>query len=192
MRLLQEQAEAEATDSADEVERHAIVSRLDAIQGSIAQFGKDLDAARGTQRAAAQAGEITKKAVQHHADVAAWDALAEALGPSGIPADLLSEALDPINERLSAAANESEWMRIGIEADMTITADGGRAYALLSESERWRADAMIAEAISRLTGLRLLVLDRADVLIGPERDRLLYWLRRLGRPPARSTRHWCS
>lgn len=77
---------------------------------------------------------------------------------------------------LAAAANESEWMRIGIEADMTITAAGGRPYALLSESERWRADAMIAEAISRLTGLRLLVLDRADVLIGPERDRLLYWL----------------
>ncbi|MCP3017497.1 AAA family ATPase [Cupriavidus basilensis] len=176
LRLLLDQAAGEATESADDVERQAIASRLEAIQGSIAQFGKDLDAARASQRAAAQAGELTKRAGQHHADVAAWDALAEALGPSGIPADLLSEALDPINERLAAAANESEWMRIGIESDMTITAAGGRPYALLSESERWRADAMIAEAISRLTGLRLLVLDRADVLIGPERDRLLYWL----------------
>ncbi|MGE8369338.1 AAA family ATPase, partial [Cupriavidus sp.] len=176
LRLLQDQAAADATDSADEVERHAIVSRLEAIQGSITQFGKNLDTARAAQRALAQADAVTQKAGQHHVDVAAWDALAEALGPSGIPADLLSEALDPINERLSAAANESEWMRIGIEADMTITADGGRPYALLSESERWRADAMIAEAISRLTGLRLLVLDRADVLIGAERDRLFWWL----------------
>lgn len=176
LRLLQDQADGEATESADDVERQAIASRLEAIQGSITQFGKDLDAARASQRAAAQAGELTKRAGQHHADVAAWDALADAIGPSGIPADLLSEALDPINERLAAAANESEWMRIGIEADMTITAAGGRPYALLSESERWRADAMIAEAISRLTGLRLLVLDRADVLIGEERQRMFWWL----------------
>ncbi|MCW3678872.1 DNA repair protein, partial [Burkholderia cenocepacia] len=56
-----------------------------------------------------------------------------------------------------------------------ILADG-RAYALLSESERWRVDAHIAEAISHFSGLKLLVLDRADVLVGPERDRLLYWL----------------
>ncbi|CAN7380799.1 hypothetical protein D9M68_504320 [compost metagenome] len=58
---------------------------------------------------------------------------------------------------------------------MTITADG-RPYALLPESERWRADAMIAAAITRLTRIRLLVLDRADVLVGAERDRLLWWL----------------
>ena len=102
--------------------------------------------------------------------------VAEALGPAGIPAELLAEALDPINERLAAMANLSEWARIGIEADMSITADGGRPYGLLSESEKWRADAMIAEAITHLTGLRLLVLDRADVLIGAERDRLFWWL----------------
>ncbi|WP_149135673.1 hypothetical protein [Cupriavidus campinensis] len=66
--------------------------------------------------------------------------------------------------------------RIGIEADLSITADGGRPYALLSESEKWRADAVIAEAITHLAGLRLLVLDRADVLIGAERDRLFWWL----------------
>lgn len=176
LRLLLDQAAGEATDSADDVERQAIASRLEAIQGSVAQFGKDLNAARASQRAAAQAGELTKRAGQHHADVAAWDALAEALGPSGIPADLLTEALDPINERLAAAANLSEWFRVGIEKDMTIAAGDGRPYALLSESEKWRADAMIAYAIGSLTGLRLLVLDRADVLIGPERDRLLYWL----------------
>ncbi|WP_232346235.1 hypothetical protein [Cupriavidus sp. USMAA2-4] len=35
---------------------------------------------------------------------------------------------------------------------------------------------MIAYAIGKLTGLRLLVLDRADVLIGAERDRLFWWL----------------
>ncbi|WP_011298525.1 AAA family ATPase [Cupriavidus necator] len=174
LKLLQKDAAADAGDADDEL-RSKIEAQLKTLQDAIAGVGKELEAARGAQRAVAQAGELTTKAAQHHADVVAWEALADALGPSGIPADLLAEALDPINERLAATANLSEWFRVGIEADMTVTADG-RPYALLSESEKWRADAMIAEAITQLTGLRLLVLDRADVLIGAERDRLFWWL----------------
>lgn len=174
LRMLQQEAAADAAGETDEP-RAEIEERLTGLQSAIGEAAKALEGIRAAQRALAQAGEVTAKAAQHHADVAAWEALADALGPSGIPADLLTEALDPINEQLSAAANESEWFRVGIEADMTITADG-RPYALLSESERWRADAMIAAAITRLTGLRLLVLDRADVLVGAERDRLLWWL----------------
>ena len=39
---------------------------------------------------------------------------------------------------------------------------GGREYRLLSESERYRVDAVLAEAVANLSGARLLVLDRAD------------------------------
>jgi hypothetical protein len=59
---------------------------------------------------------------------------------------------------------------------MSIVADGDRPYELLSESERWRADAMIAEAVSFLSGVRLLVLDRVDVLDLDGRADLLYWM----------------
>jgi len=173
--LLRKDAAADAGDDDAEL-RKTIEDALAKLQEAITATGQQLDAVRASQRAAAQAAEQTKQAAQHHADVVAWDALAEALGPSGIPAELLAEALDPINDRLAATANMTEWFRMGIEADMTITAGAGRTYALLSESERWRADAMIAEAITHLTGLRLLVLDRADVLIGAERDRLFWWL----------------
>ncbi|WP_454763320.1 AAA family ATPase [Cupriavidus campinensis] len=173
--LLRKDAAADAGDDDAEL-RKTVEAQLANLQAAIAATGKELEDVRAGQRAAAQAAEQTTQAAQHHADVVAWDALAEALGPAGIPAELLAEALDPINERLAAMANLSEWARIGIEADMSITADGGRPYGLLSESEKWRADAMIAEAIAHLTGLRLLVLDRADVLIGAERDRLFWWL----------------
>ena len=173
--LLRKDAAADAGDEDAEL-RDKVESQLKALQGAIAATGKELDTARAAQRAVAQAAEQTTKAAQHHADVVAWETLADALGPTGIPADLLAEALDPINERLAVTANMTEWFRVGIEADMTITAGAGRTYALLSESEKWRADAMIAEAITQLTGLRLLVLDRADVLIGAERDRLFWWL----------------
>jgi len=175
LELLRKDAAAGAAGEDGDL-RAKIENELAILQTAIGKVGEELEAARAARRAIAQAAELTAKAAEHHADVVAWDALAEAFGPSGIPAELLSEALDPINERLAAAAVESEWMRIGIGADMAITGDGGRPYALFSESEKWRADALLAEAISRLTGMRLLMLDRADVLIGTERDRLFWWL----------------
>ncbi|WP_196483530.1 hypothetical protein [Burkholderia territorii] len=147
--------------------------------GTLMQRRKQLDtaiaAARDAERRAAVAIEITGKAFALYQDVATWEAIADALAPNGIPADLLREALTPMNEHLTALADLSEWADVTITPDMEILANG-RAYALLSESERWRVDAHIAAAISHFSGLKLLVLDRADVLVGPERDRLLYWL----------------
>lgn len=112
-----------------------------------------------------------------HADVLAWTAIADALAPDGIPAELLAEALEPINHRLAVTAGDAQWDRIEIMPDMQIIAAlHGRPYALLSESEKWRADAMIAEAVSHIAGLKLLVLDRFDVLDLNGREDLLYWL----------------
>jgi hypothetical protein len=51
-----------------------------------------------------------------------------------------------------------------------------RPYQLLSESEQWRVDAMLAEAVSHLSGLKLLVLDRMDVLVPEARNQLISWL----------------
>ncbi|MBR8434855.1 AAA family ATPase [Burkholderia cenocepacia] len=148
---------------------------LGALMQRRKQLDTDIAAARDAERRAAAAIEITGKAFALYQDVAAWEAIADALEPNGIPADLLREALTPMNERLTALAELSEWADVTITPDMEILANG-RAYALLSESERWRVDAHIAAAISHFSGLKLLVLDRADVLVGPERDRLLYWL----------------
>ncbi len=89
--------------------------------------------------------------------------------------ELLAEALRPINDRLRHSAELTGWMQPVIGADMTVTADG-RPYALLSESEQWRVDAMLTEAIAQLSGLRLLVLDRLDVLDLPGRSQALAWM----------------
>lgn len=117
----------------------------------------------------------TKEARKHHADLCAWSKIAEALAPDGIPGELLSEALGPINERLAQSAADAGWKPVRIAEDMAITADG-RDYRLLSESERWRADAMICEAIAHLSELRIMVLDRFDVLDLPGRSQALGWL----------------
>jgi len=119
----------------------------------------------------------TRQAAEHHADVLAWLLIADAFAPDGIPAELLAEALSPINDNLAHAAGESEWARVEITADMEIRqALHERPYALLSESEKWRADAMIAAAIAEISGLRILMLDRFDVLDGKGREDAIYWL----------------
>lgn len=128
------------------------------------------------ERLASTADEKTASAARHHTDVAQWESIAEALSPSGIPGELLTEALGPINARLERSSRSAEWLRVVIASDMTLTDDGGRPYALLSESEQWRSDAMLAEAIAHLSGVRVLTLDRFDVLDLNGREDLLYWL----------------
>ena len=132
-------------------------------------------------RAADVADKKTAEAAQHHADVAAWDLIGDALAPDGIPGEMLAEALGPINARMEQTAADTGWRSVRIAPDMGMTlaagADGeGRAYSLLSESEKWRVDAMIAEAVSHLSGLKLLVLDRFDVLDIQGRADLIAWL----------------
>jgi hypothetical protein len=103
-----------------------------------------------------------------------------ALSADGIPAEILGEALGPINARLAQSAADADWPRVVLGADMAIRVGSReRAYALLSESERWRVDAMLAEAIAHLSGVRLLVLDRFDVLDGEGRVECLEWLHTL-------------
>lgn len=174
-RLLSEIDEADV-EAPDAGELDAIKARVDDAKKSRSILLGEIATLENEQRAAAVADKRTADAAALHTDVAQWEAIADTMAPNGIPGEMLAEALGPINERLAKSSNESQWLRVGIDADMSIVADGGRPYALLSESERWRADAMIAEAVSFLSGVRILVLDRIDVLDLPGREDLLYWL----------------
>lgn len=140
----------------------------------------DLDKYRGIADQYKRRQAAIEQAAKLHADVMDWTAIADALAPDGIPSELLAEALGPINARLEQSAADAEWPRMMIDTDMSILKRHKdrmpRPYALLSESEKWRADAMIAEAVSFLAGVKLLVLDRFDVLDLKGREDLLYWL----------------
>ncbi|HBO0430516.1 TPA: AAA family ATPase [Pseudomonas aeruginosa] len=118
--------------------------------------------------AAAQRQDVIKQAAGFHAEVCAWSALADALSPAGIPAEILADAIGPVNELLQRLSGTAGWSPVQISADIDVTF-GGRLYGLLSESERWRCDATIALAIATISGLRLALLDRFDVLDIPAR-----------------------
>jgi uncharacterized Zn finger protein (UPF0148 family) len=130
------------------------------------------------QRQAEAADAITRKAVGHHADVLAWTQIAAALAPDGIPAELLAEAMGPINRRLVETASRTGWRAVNLGQDMSITV-GGLRYEFLSESAQWRADAQIAEAVAHLSGLKFFAIDRFDVLDVQHRGIFLEWLETL-------------
>ncbi len=159
----------------DEASMAEMKDQIDQQKKGLENLRAMLAALQETERQRSTADETTRKAAAHHAEVVAWLAIADALAPDGLPAELLDDALGPLNDRLLRSHQDTEWLRAGVESDMTITGDG-RPYALLSESERWRVDTMLTEAISHLSGLKLMVLDGADVLDLPARTSLVGWL----------------
>ncbi|WP_427193289.1 AAA family ATPase [Pseudomonas aeruginosa] len=133
----------------------------DASRAKLVALQEALEAA--TQREASIA-----KAQAAHQDVVAWTGMVDALSPTGIPAEILADAIGPVNDTLKRLAGTAGWAAVQISADIDVTF-GGRLYGLLSESERWRCDATIALAIATISGLRLALLDRFDVLDVPAR-----------------------
>ncbi|MCY1364942.1 hypothetical protein D9M69_517690 [compost metagenome] len=135
-------------------------------------FRAKVESLQEAARALAERDVVIAKAAQHHADVIAWLAIADHLAPEGIPAELLNKAMTPVNTALQVMSRLTGWNQVALNAGMELTANG-RAYGLLSESERWRCDTLIALAIAQVSGLRMALLDRFDVLDLPSRAQLL-------------------
>lgn len=137
-----------------------------------ANLRAELDKLNNAKRAAESAAGKTKDAASLHADITGWLAIADALSPDGIPGDMLGKVLAPINHQLASLAAFANWAVPEIGADMAIRA-GGRLYSLLSESEKYRVDALVALTIAVLSESRLVSFDRFDVLDIPGRGDLL-------------------
>jgi hypothetical protein len=159
----------------DQTERDRLADERTALRAQADEAKKALDKLLQAQGAAENAANKTEKAAMHHKEVLAWLKIAEALDADGIPSEMLAQALKPMNNALRDYASVTQWAQVAISPDMTIKSNG-RRYSLLSESEQWRADAMIAAAIAELSGTRILMLDRFDVLDLPGREDLVIWL----------------
>lgn len=142
----------------------------DASRAKLVALQEALEAA--TQREASIA-----KAQAAHQDVVAWTGMADALSPTGVPAEILADAIGPVNDTLRRLSGIAGWSPVQISADIEVTF-GGRLYGLLSESERWRCDTAIALAIATISSvLRLVLLDRFDVLDLPSRNQAIALMR---------------
>lgn len=135
---------------------------------------KEMEIAKA-QEAAANAAKVTENAKAWHIKAQEYQKIHEALSPGGIPAEILKDAIGPINKRLASSCAYLDWPIIQINNDIEIEW-GSRPYGLLSESEQWRCDAVIAEALAKLSGFGLFFLDRFDVLDLNNRRSLMLWL----------------
>lgn len=155
---------------------------IDAIKQSMAELEttrtaiiKELNQLKKLKEQAESAEKLTALAAEHHTAIVEWLAIADFLAPDGIPAEMLAQALKPINTLLRKSSITTGWRQASITPGMQITAEG-RSYNLLCESEKWRVDAMIAAAIAELSGIKILMLDRMDVLDINGRAEMLGWI----------------
>lgn len=164
------EAAAEAVKTLSEEIAEIGTINIDDINRDLAEVEKQraedaatFDALKTREKAITERAKTIETAAAHHADVIEWSKIAEALAPSGIPAEILAGALRPANNAMHDAAAFVDWPRVQITSEMDLAADG-RPYALLSESEKWRADCLVSMMIAKLSGLNMIVLDRFDVL----------------------------
>ncbi|MBQ1784672.1 MAG: AAA family ATPase [Gammaproteobacteria bacterium] len=161
-------------ESLDELDRRIAVL-IDALQGLNQRLSLARDVVREhseAKRATESAATKTATAAAHRADVQAWTAIAEDLQPNGIQAQMTSKALLPLQQLLAKFSDTLGWRSVELNNDMAISA-GGRPYRLLSESEQWRVDLVLAMALATLSGIGLVVIDRFDVLDLPGRGAVL-------------------
>jgi hypothetical protein len=118
--------------------------------------------------------DIAQQAATYHTQVVQWSQAVTALAPTGIPAEMISEKIKPMNDRLRETAVQTGWPQVALTADMKIMVDN-RLFQLQSESSQWRAQAAIAEAVSFISGVGIVVLDRVDVLDINNRLALIRW-----------------
>lgn len=155
----------------------ASVDRQDVeMQALIEQEGR----ARAYQRVVEQTAQKKIDALVIHQSIMEWTLAETALSPSGIPGELLGKALGSINERMKASAKRAGWQAPQITEDMEVVRADGHIFGLLSKSAQWRVSAIVAEAISDLSGFRLLSLDEMDVLDLPGRAQFAQWILSLG------------
>lgn len=174
---LEELQDAEATTPSEEALANAQDLINDLRQQRASAFAKQ-QALQEAIDAVAGRAKMIEQAAGWHREVTNWLAIADAMSPEGIPADLLSAALAPINQSLSVLAGMAGWPLVEISRDIEVTSQG-RPYGLISESEKWRADTLLALAIAQITELRLVVLDRFDVLEPKARGQVIGLLDKL-------------
>lgn len=162
------------TDKPRPTETWESVNRL--VMANEQAQGAETGRIKAAERENELAGEKQLNALAAHQRFVRWEAIADLLSPKGLPAELTNEALKPINKRLIATSVTTGWPITVISPDLDIVYEG-RPYSLCSESEQWRIDAAIAEALAFVSGIKLFALDRMDILSPSERGTFIKWIK---------------
>jgi hypothetical protein len=104
-----------------------------------------------------------------------------ALKEDGCRAVKAGKAVAGFNASMAEISAAAMWGDVTLQEDLS-AALNGRAFAYLSESEKWCVDTCIALTLAKLEGAAFVLVDRADVLVRTARPGLFKALWALGIP----------
>jgi len=145
------------------------IEESERLKGEVNRLQGELDRNRNLLALAEQAKK--KLALEKRLDV--LEIITLAFSPKGIMADLLSSAVKSLNDSLGKAMERisgskySMEMHVNEDVDLFLI-DHGKGtrtgIRLVSASERFRAGIVLQSVLSRLTGLRFMLIDGLDIL----------------------------
>ena len=102
-------------------------------------------------------------AARLHETITRYVEIARALGPEGVRAKLLAKGLVKLNAGLQVISESADWPSYLVSEHGAVLVNN-RPVQLSSESEKWRAQAALQLTLGAITGSKVVVLDRADLL----------------------------
>jgi hypothetical protein len=122
------------------------------------------------------------KADRLFASITQNDWISRVLDTSGVRQEVISEYIGQFLANVVAPlAAEARWHEVEVSSDMSLHY-GGRSWAVLSESERYRVRALLQLAIATHENAAAVIVDAADILDKEGRNGLFRILRRVGVP----------
>ena len=107
------------------------------------------------------------KACDLHDTITRYSVIAGAIGPRGVRNKMLEDGLGNLNAGLEHLSNASGWPAVAVDAKGVVMIEGTHMTlpsVMCSESEKWRAQAMIQLTVGVLTDSKVVMIDRADML----------------------------
>jgi chromosome segregation ATPase len=168
---------AKSADGAEPVTPENVIAAQQAVETA----NKDYEHAKSAlaklqsdQQNHASLGERKTKADALSVEAAQWSLAADLLSnkPESIPSELVQRTCGPINATLMQICGRWKQLPIVVDGSMTLSRGDGCKYYMLSESAKWRADVAIQLALAALGSLKLVAIDRFDVLAPNARNAL--------------------
>ncbi|MGE5584436.1 MAG: ATP-binding protein [Bacillota bacterium] len=166
------QAEADLANAPEPPDVTDLQAQIDTLSQRIARGDELLQLLRRYELAAeAQKANIAEwRACQEELELV--EALCDALGPKGIRAQILGEAVAALekhaNEHCQALTRGEYSIEFRVDEDLEILVTragyGPRSVSQLSASEKFRVGLVVQDVLNSLTDVRLLVIDGADIL----------------------------
>ena len=107
------------------------------------------------------------KARDLHDTITRYRIISGAIGVSGVRNKMLTEGLGKLNAGLAHLSKVSGWPLTAVDAKGVVMIDGTHMTlpsVMCSESEKWRAQAMIQLTVGVMSDSRIVMIDRADML----------------------------